>query len=200
MEDLNTTQRHAQGLAITEMAVAVEWHQGLGGSSVVAINDDATNENAAKVLRLVKARMKALEAQRVAITKPLNDALRAVNDLFRPPREKFEDIEKMLKDGISDYLRRKQEKNDQAIQTAAVAPTAPQAQLALSELRPIEVPKGISTREVWKAEVVDPDAVPREYCSPDPKKIKAYLDSLRGDPSMAGVRFTKESIVAARAG
>lgn len=197
MEDLSKTQQQAQGLAITEMAVAVDWYQGIGGAGFI-IHDDVTNENAAKVLQKVKARMKALEAQRVLITKPLNDGLRAVNDLFRQPREKFEDIEKVLKDAISDYLRRKQQKNDQALQAAAVAPTIPQAQLALSELRPVEAPKGISTREVWKAEVVDPDAVPREFCSPDPKKIKAYLEGLRGEPSMPGVKFTKDSIVTAR--
>jgi uncharacterized membrane protein YqiK len=52
---------------------------------------------AADELKAIKARANTLEAQRVAITGPINTALRAINDLFRGPAELLTQGEKMLK-------------------------------------------------------------------------------------------------------
>ena len=41
-----------------------------------------------------------------------------------------------------------------------------------TQAKQVEMPKGTG-REVVEVEVTDPAAVPREYCSPDPKLAKA---------------------------
>lgn len=52
---------------------------------------------AAEELRAIKARAKAVEDQRTAITNPLNKVLKAVNDLFRGPAALLEEGERTLK-------------------------------------------------------------------------------------------------------
>jgi len=59
---------------------------------------------------------------------------------------------------------------------------------------------GISVRESWKHEITDENAVPREFCSPDPKKIGAHVRSgMTAIKPIPGVRAWKEKGIAARA-
>jgi hypothetical protein len=147
-------------------------------------------------LREVKGRLKALEERRKAITGPMNAALRSVNDLFRPPREKLEALEGSLKAVIAGYLRRREAENAALLAAAATTEDEWAAAEALAEMRPpAEAPRGVTVRQVWRFEVTDPDAVPRELCSPDPKKIGA----LEPGTAVAGVRWFQEDVVSARA-
>lgn len=177
--------------ADAHFAVATEWHSGL---SDLVIRDDAQQEQVAEVLRRVKARYREIEDKRKEITVPLNAALRAVNDLFRPPRERFEALERMLKDKIAAYLREKSAANVAALQAVSVAATPAQATAALATVAPVAPPVGVSVRHVWKFEVTDPDLVPRELCSPDPKKI----GQLAPGTDVPGVRWFQEPVVSAR--
>lgn len=58
---------------------------------------------------------------------------------------------------------------------------------------------GINTREVWKFEVTDPAAVPREYLSVDESKIRRVVGALKGDTKIAGVRVYSERALASGA-
>jgi DNA-binding protein H-NS len=48
----------------------------------------------------------------------------------------------------------------------------------------------VSYKPVWVAKIVDPALVPREYCSPDQKKIDAAVDA--GIRTIAGVEIKEE--------
>lgn len=58
--------------------------------------------------------------------------------------------------------------------------------------------QGVTARTVWTFDIVDPDAVPRAYCAPDEKAIRAYMDSAKKSGasieslSIPGVAFRKE--------
>ncbi len=54
-------------------------------------------------LKQIKGLQKDVEARRVAVTGPLNAALKSVNDLFRPPKEFLEQAEAALKRSILTY-------------------------------------------------------------------------------------------------
>lgn len=174
-----------------ELAVATEWS---GLITDFVIENDEQQEEVASVLRDVKARYRALEEKRKEITVPLNRALKAVNDLFRPPKAKFEALEHLLKSKIAGYLDAKEQVNRDAVENASVAESAKDALDSLAQVSEVAPPQGVSIRKVWKFEVTDADAVPREYCSPDLKKIGA------ADPTTAipGVRFFQDSVVTAR--
>lgn len=57
----------------------------------------------ATVLRKIKAGQKRLEELRTAITKPLNAALKAANDLFRAPADQLAQVERQIKAEINRY-------------------------------------------------------------------------------------------------
>lgn len=58
--------------------------------------------------------------------------------------------------------------------------------------------RGVTARTVWTFTVTDPDSVPRAYCSPDEKLIRAYMDQAKksgadiASLSVPGVEFRKE--------
>jgi hypothetical protein len=58
---------------------------------------------------------------------------------------------------------------------------------------------GVATRELWKFEIVDPAAVPREYLMVDESKIRKVVGALKGDTVIAGVRVYSEKNLAAGA-
>ncbi len=185
--------------ADSQFATAVEWW---GLVEDFDIETDEQQEEVAVILRDVKDRYRVLEEKRKEITVPLNAALRAVNNLFRPPREKFEALEHLLKGKITEYLARKAQENVAALQAAAVAKTSEEATEALATIAPVAPPQGVSVRQVWKFEVTDPDLVPRHLCSPDMKKISDELGKKAdkyGQPDLIpGVRVYQEAVVAAR--
>jgi chemotaxis protein histidine kinase CheA len=63
---------------------------------------------AAEELQAIKARSNRLEEQRTAITKPLNQVLKAVNDLFRGPAALLERGELILKTKMLGYQQEQQ--------------------------------------------------------------------------------------------
>src|ERR1017187_3112104 len=57
-------------------------------------------EAAGEDLKSIKARQQQLEEARTSITKPLLDAQRAVNNLFRAPQETLAEAERIIKRSI----------------------------------------------------------------------------------------------------
>lgn len=183
--------------ADTQFAVAVEWRALIENFTIAT---DEQQEQVMGLLREVKGKFKALEARRTEITGPLNAALRSVNDLFRPPKEKFEDLERLLKAKVAKYLELKRQANATYAQLGAQAATPEQATQILQQMVPVEPPRGVSVRSVWKFNVTDPDAVPRELCSPDVKKIGAACQyAPDGQPlPIPGVQWFQDSSVTVR--
>lgn len=137
---------------------------------------------AAERLKQVKAKQKELKARREKITKPLNEALRSIRELFGKPESALDTAESILKGAISAYdaeqerQRREQQRRldeaaekdrqrllQQAQRAAAKGNSDKAAQLeerASMTVAPIvqhEAPRvaGIARRENWRAEVVD---------------------------------------------
>ena len=166
----------------------------------IAHEDD--NDFAASMLRDVKARHKALETKRKAITVPINRALKEINSLFRPPRERLEDAEKILKGKIAGYLEAVEAKNAAALEAAAAAETLDEATNAIALVTDAEAPKGVSVRYVYRPIVVDEGALDRRFLSPDPAKIKAWAKEhadADGKPlAIDGVKFERDAIVTSR--
>ena len=162
------------------------------------VTNDAEQDFAARLLGEIKGTWAELEKERTAITGPMNKALRATNDLFRPAAKALEHEEAYLKLRIVEYLEAKSQANTAALQLAAVAPTPELAQQAIQTVAPVAPPQGVSVRHVWKFEVTDANQVPREFCSPDEKKIKAAFEL--GMTDIPGVKFFQEAVVSARSG
>lgn len=91
-------------------------------------------------------------------------------------------------DAILDRYAAKIDKVDAAI--PAPAPPPPP--------KPITAP-GISAREVWLFQVVDPDLVPREYLAVDESKIRRVVQAMKSGTKIPGVRVWSEKQIGARA-
>ncbi|MBW2094182.1 MAG: hypothetical protein JRI80_04770, partial [Deltaproteobacteria bacterium] len=153
---------------------------------------------------------KDLEAKRKEIVKAPNQYVRSVNAFVKNFTRPLNKIEAVLKTKIAHYQyqleleRREQErkaKEEAARLQVQLKKEAQEKGVEPAKVVPIAVPEadkvvrsgaGASahTRRVWKAEIVDPDAVPREFCSPDIKKINEAVKA--GIREMAGVRIWED--------
>lgn len=159
------------------------------------ISTDEYQAFAAQLLHEVKAEWSDVEDKRKAITKPLTEAHKATQAVFKPVLTALETAEKILKDKIAGYMQLKQQANVAALQAASQAPTALAASQAIDVYAPVAPPQGVSVRYVQKFVVEEPDLVPRDLCSPDEKKIGLALSAGREVP---GVRVFEEPVVTAR--
>lgn len=148
-----------------------------------AIVDDATFEIGADELKAIKAKASALDEQRKAITKPMDDAKKAVMDLFRAPIDALTKAEGILKGKMLGYQQEVERRANEARLEAERAAKAERERLerqaaeltaqgrtgeaAVKEqvaqmvvAAPVAVPRapvvaGISTRETIDFEVTD---------------------------------------------
>lgn len=183
-------------------------------------------EAGSALLMRVKGAQAKLEDARTAITKPMNAALKAINDFFRGPAEKLATAEASVKSAMIGYTneqeRLRREEQAQADAAARKARERLEAQArraeasgkvekaATLEMRAATVvapvinrapPKivGVQTREVWKFEVTDPSQVPRQYLIVDESKIRKIVGAMKGDTQIPGVRVWPDKNIASGA-
>ena len=107
-----------------------------GASSALAlvesfdVVDAATYEIGAEELKSIKAKAAQLEDQRKTITKPLDDAKKAVMDLFRGPLDVLTKAEGILKGKLLTYQQEEQRKVREAQLAAERAAQAERDRLA----------------------------------------------------------------------
>ena len=72
--------------------------------------------------------------------------------------------------------------------------------IAPTVMVPVAAPKvdGLSTRKTWKARVVNPKAVPREWLVVDEAALNAFARSTKGLKRVAGVEFYEDESFAQR--
>lgn len=186
----------------------------------------AQYEAGAEDLKRVKAAQKKLEDTRTGITGPLNESLKAINNLFRLPGDRLARIERVIKGKLMGYaeeqerIRREEQRKAEAAaqrekeRLEALARKAQEAgrieaaerheERAAAVVAPViqrEPPKvaGLATREVWKFEVVDPGKVPREFLMIDEQRIRRYVAAMKAEARIDGVRVYAERQLAAGA-
>lgn len=145
----------------------------------------------------------ALEEMRTSATKPLLEAKRRVDSWFGF-RALLEGAKAELSAKIGAYKAAELERHTQALRAAATAHmagdlTAAASATAIASEASAVGDKGL--RVVWVATVVDPEAVPREWCAPDVDRIQALA---KGTPSTAtpphipGVVYTQQATTKAK--
>lgn len=180
----------------------------------------------AERLRDIKGIQKKIEDAEKSITKPMNDALKAARDLFRAPKAAADKAESLIKAAISDYQAaqrriqaeaqrkadedaRKERERLAKLQGAAekrgdTAKAETFQERAAAVVAPVVIvapPKaeGVTSRTVWKFEVMDAAKVPREYLVVDESRIRKVVQALKSDCNIPGVRVYSEEQIAASA-
>ena len=197
----------------------------ISAAGSVTVTSEREMEDAAAQLREIKGMQKDADAAQKAVTQPLEAQKKSAIAWFRDRIvSKLDAAENTLKRAIlayqaeQDRIRREaQRAADEAArkererierQAAAAAKKgqdekaeqlAERAQTIVAPVVQTEAPKvsGMSTRDVWKWEITDPAAIPREYLAVDEVKIGKVVRALKGDTTIAGVRVWAEQTLAA---
>lgn len=114
MTDSTNTQGSVAYDASDAVVLASKAQRMLTAAQAFVIDSPTMYELAAGDLQKVKSLAKDVEEKRTAITVPLNQALKAVNDLFRAPKEFLATAETALKNAMIAYDREQQRKADEA--------------------------------------------------------------------------------------
>lgn len=150
-------------------------------------------EKAAEERRQAEAqRQAALQAEREA------KAAREAGDAAAAARAAEEAREAAL---AAQRLEQRAERTEDR----AVAKVANLEASAMSVVAPViqaDTPKvtGVARKLVWKFRIKDPSKLPREYLTPDEKKIAGVVRALKGDTKIEGVEIWNEPDVAVSKG
>jgi len=174
------------------------------------VNSQDALENAVAMAGDAKSLGKELEAKRKEIVKDPNRYVKSVNAFVKKFVRPLNTIESILKTKIAQYnhklemARREAEqkaREEAARLQAEIDREAKEKHIEPTEVVPVAVPEiekvtrsesgaAAHTRKVWKAEVVDANEVPREFCAPDMKLINEAVRA--GIREMAGVRIWED--------
>ena len=115
------TRGQIQYDASAAIALTNQARRALAGVEDFAIDSDDMLDAAGEDLRRIKAQQKAVEDQRTSITAPLNQVLKAVNDLFRPPAQFLQQAEAKLKGAMLAYTTERERQAEEARRIAEEA-------------------------------------------------------------------------------
>ena len=186
-------------------------------AEVTSVTSDQELQFAGEVQTEISKLVKKLETERKAVTAPIDDMKRAImakeKELATPLKAELERIKSLTSAYATECARRieeerrRREAEERRAAEAAVAAEeadpfgfnapAPAAPAAAPMPMPT-MPKSAANRMVerWDFEVVDANAVPRELCSPDERKIRAVLAAKKAEGYkadqivIAGVRIS----------
>lgn len=179
---------------------STQWSDLAAQVKTFIVHDDATATIARDMAKKAREAFRGLEEKRKTITTPLLAAKNATDALFKPSLNAIAEIKRHYEQEIARYdLEREQARACVLVEStaqiaASIVPTTPIPE-------PVKV-VGTSVRHHWEPTIVDPDLVPREFCSPDIAKIKAaiwYADTPHKEPQpIPGVSFEIKSTVVVR--
>ena len=129
------TKGNVQYDASAAIVLTGQAQRALAGATDFTVDSDDMLEVAGEDLRAIKALQKNVEAQRTAITVPLNQALKAINDLFRPAADYLTKAEATLKGAMLTYTTEQQRKAEEARRKAEAEAAAERARLAEEQRR-----------------------------------------------------------------
>lgn len=160
----------------------------------VEVWDETSATHATDVAKLLSEALRATESERKTIVKPFNDGVKAIN-------QRFKDLVQPLNDALagvrSKLLTFQKEQRRLAEEQARAAREAMAAQQVPTPVTPVDTGPSrgqlatSSTRVVWKYRVVDAAAVPRQFCSPDDRKLRDAVSS--GTRDIPGVEIFQEA-------
>jgi hypothetical protein len=192
-------------------------------AQLFVINTDADYEAASDTLKDLTAFERMAESGMEQSLRPLNEAVKKIRGLWKPTCEIATKARTIMKRHISDYLAKKEAeqrklqlladeraakerarlearavKEDAKGNVDKAAAIAQQAALTVAPVVRTELPKisGQSVREAWCFQIEDASQIPREFLAPDEVKIRKYVNAMKAEARIAGVRIYSEKRIA----
>ena len=179
----------------------------LSESQAIKVKDQQSFTNAEFTLKKITGHSNELEKKRKELAAPFMDAQKKIKALADQNRADLEDEKTRLKKGMAKWIEAEEAKRKKeeeaaarlAAENAKSDPFGDDADTAPSELVTAAPRKfASSARIVYDFEVVNPNLVPREFCSPDLSKIRTYINSNKDAAKIDGVDIKKTTKVQSR--
>jgi hypothetical protein len=185
-----------------QLKVIKQLREELDGEHPFVIETDDDYEFLAKLLVHSQKNLKDTKKKKEAVTKPINQALRAFRSWWQPPIHGWEQVIKLIKGKLAEYEERLIREKESAAKVLAEAAQEEDFELAhaVSAKLHEEVPTvaGVSSREVWVVdkERVDLKQAPVEYLALDSESVNEYLRRWAKEkerpPDLPGIPFKLE--------
>lgn len=186
----------------------------------IIVYDLQSYEAAGEILRNIATVKKEIKAKFAEPKEKAHEAHKAICDLEKELLAKVTERENEIRQKMTAFdeaeqkriaaeQERKRIEVEKQMQIAAEAEAAGDTEkaeiavalAAMEESTVTVAPKaaGIAKREVWSAEVVDLDKIPREYLIPDMNALNALAKAMKRESTIPGVIFKKQLILSVRA-
>ena len=185
-------------------------------ADALTVNSHESEQVAVESAAQAKRLLKALDEERKRVIKHPDKFVRDVNSFVRSFRTPLDAMVGILRQKIGEFQylkeleRRKLKKKmeEQAARMKAkMEAEAKESGVEPPPIMPVPAPKPDATtrtesgatasiRTQWVGEIIDPEAVPREYCSPDQQKINQAVKL--GVRAIEGVKIFEKPITVLR--
>lgn len=214
----------ANDVALTHTAqqLVAEAAEHLRHAESLEIRSATEYQAAGKLITPLGLLRKKLMDQRLATTRPIDAQKAAVMEKYREAEKPMIDAENLIKGAMLTWRRaederqreeqrianekaeRERQRLDKLAEKAEARGDAgkaaefeQRADAVLAPLATVGIPKvdGTAVRKVWRFEVTDKDAIPRNYMIPDDKAIGRVVSALKDRTEIPGIRvWSEESI------
>lgn len=192
-------------------------------AGTMVIKTDADYEAVAQSLKDSTARLRFTESGLDAHITPLTAAVKQIRELWATPIAAYRSAVQIKKRLQAEYIEAKQaarERLQRAADEAAAkerkrleeravkadargdtdkaVALAHEAAFTIAPVVRADVPKiaGQSVREVWLFQIEDEAQLPRAYLMPDESKMRKYVNAMKADAAIPGVRIWSEKRIA----
>lgn len=212
---MDNTEIIKQGADISQAALADIAAAAVENAGRIVVTDQETERQALEMQGLVRKEVKRLDAERKDKKSFWQAQADRVDEAYMPLVKRLKDADAKIGSSVSAY-------RDETRRLLELAESQKRAAVALAqevapEERPVAreiviearkeakdaasaAPSTVATKAGrasftthYEIEIVDPDLVPRQYCSPDPVKIRAAAVAAKGELEIPGVAVRRTS-------
>lgn len=191
-----------QEIAIAEAAEAKQVEELVSAKDIKSFNDLRT---VVQWIAEIKNKNKEVDEKRTSITKPIRQGLDEVNELFKPALNFLSIAEKSAKSRIISFISQCKIKQEELLQNFDMDASPEKKDAIVKQAEALDVPKipGLSIREPWTGEIIDPVALFNWAFQNNPQALKVnekvlveITKATDGDPKIPGWRsFKKQTVV-----
>lgn len=195
----------------------------LSHAQLFVIKNDADYEAACNTLKDLTAFERMAESGMEQTLRPLADAVKKIRGLWKPTVEIAAKARTIMKKHIAEYLAKKEVeqrrlqqladdqarverakleqralREDKKGNTDKAAAIAQQAAMTVAPVIRTEPQRiaGQSVREAWLFQIEDEALLPRQFLKPDEQKIRAFVNGMKAEAVVPGVRIYSEKRIA----
>jgi hypothetical protein len=161
--------------------------------NAIRITDEVSYASAATIVRVIKEKLKIITDEKKSITDPLKWAREKIDEHYKKPIELLSAAEKELKSAMLVYKELQKLKQEAQAKLEKENPTEEGHDGKVTVTSIEKKVDGVSTKEIWTFEIIDPYQIPREFLKVD--EVKIGLKVRAGVREIQGVNIFSKKVM-----